>query len=147
MRPLRLAASLVLLAVQGACREAAPASARTSEPVVVAAEQPGPSAITSDAEFVYWNHAGRRLIRKAPRSGGAVVTLFDGGGELGGHSIAVHAEWVYFDRGFECAWPRPVSMLGTVEGGGERIARTLTTMHLLRQSKKPADRRRPDFAG
>jgi hypothetical protein len=101
MCPSRLAAGVVLLVVQVACREASVPPTRTNEPVVIAAEQPGPSAIAIDAGFVYWNHAGRDLIRKAPRRGGPVVTLFDGGGEVGGHSLAVDADSIYFDRGFE----------------------------------------------
>lgn len=100
MCPSRLTAGVVLV-VQAACREASVPPTRTNEPLVIAAKQPGPSAIALNADFVYWNNAGRGMIRKAPRRGGPVVTLFDGGGELGGHSIAVDVDSVYFDRGLE----------------------------------------------
>jgi hypothetical protein len=104
----------MLVVAQVACREASVPPTTTNEPMVIAAEQPVPSAIVTDADFIYWNHVGRDLILKAPHTGGAVVTLFAGGGDFGGHSIAIDADSVYFDRGLEsCAYPRSAGQLLT----------------------------------
>jgi len=102
LRPAIVAAWLVAV---GGCQkvpsvpDALPS--QTNEPKLLAGEQPGPSAIALDATHLYWNHAGSGLIRRMPRSGGAVETVYDGGGELGGRSIALDADAVYFDQGWD----------------------------------------------
>jgi hypothetical protein len=70
------------------------------EPVVIADNEPEPSAIVVDDKYVYWNNWGRGLVRRAPRGGGPAVTLYDSKSEVGGRSIALAGDQIYFDEGF-----------------------------------------------
>src|SRR5882724_5418469 len=70
------------------------------EPVVIADHQPEPSAIALDDAYVYWNDWGGGIVRRAPRAGGPAVTLYEGHSEVGGRSIALAGDNIYFDEGF-----------------------------------------------
>lgn len=72
---------------------------RYHEPAVLADKQPGPSDIAVDARHIYWTHFGKPLVRRMPRTGGAVETVYEGTGELGGLWLALDTDGVYFTEG------------------------------------------------
>jgi streptogramin lyase len=73
--------------------------ATRAEPFVIADREPEPSAIVFDDTYVYWNNWGRGLVRRAPRAGGPAVTLYESNSEVGGRSIALAGDQIYFDEG------------------------------------------------
>ncbi|MEM7137738.1 MAG: hypothetical protein AAF500_14235 [Myxococcota bacterium] len=99
-------ASIIVLAVAtGACprSDSATDAPRALTMVEITSDQPGASAVAVDATHVYWNHVGSGTVRKAPRTGGEITTLYDDqsqGSAGGGRSIALDRDHVYFDDGF-----------------------------------------------
>src|SRR5262245_60386103 len=72
----------------GPCQEA------MCQPVVVAAEQPEPTAIAVDASYVYWVNFGNSTVKKAPIEGGDPILMQQ---SLGGPiAMAVDATNVYW---------------------------------------------------
>lgn len=102
---MRIAVILVALAALAACKGREPAVAplaqEMNEPTLLAGDQPGPSAIALDATDLYWNDWGKPIVRKMPRAGGPVTTLYSGAGEVGGRSIALDDDGVVFDEAFQ----------------------------------------------
>jgi hypothetical protein len=92
--------------IVAACKARAPEPAAPPlppappQPTVLASDQPEPSAIVSDGTYLYWNSWGAPVIRRVAIAGGPVTTLYTGEGELGGRSIALGSDAIYFDQAF-----------------------------------------------
>ena len=86
------------------------------EPVVLADKQPGPSDVAVDATHLYWTHFGKPLVRRMPRAGGPVETLYEGDGELGGLWIELVGDQLYFSEAFT------IQRVAKTGGVPERVA-------------------------
>jgi hypothetical protein len=95
-------------------------------PVVIADGEPEPSAIAIDEQYIYWNNWGRGTVRRAPRAGGPAVTLYDEKAEVGGRSIALAGDQIYFDEGFNIMRVPKAGGAPTVIGHGEQLPMRLS---------------------
>lgn len=69
------------------------------QPVTIASDLPGPTAIAVDGTHVYWINIKTGDVHSVPIDGGAKTRLFDGPADFMGNSIALHGGKVYFGIG------------------------------------------------
>lgn len=101
----RLLCVVALVACKQPSRDAGPALVDPKDQfhdttTLVDKQDAGPSGIALDATHVYWTHLGRPLVRRMPRAGGPVETLYEGPGNVGGGWIDVVGDTIFFSEGF-----------------------------------------------
>ena len=101
---MRAAWLLIVCACKARAPDAAPGSGSGSSSSVavdvLATDQPEPSAIATDGAYIYWTHWSRPLVRRLSFTGGAIETVYEGRGEVGGRSLALGSDALYFDEAF-----------------------------------------------
>lgn len=68
---------------------------KRAAPEVLADKQDMPAAIAVDATHVYWANAGKAAVRRVPKAGGAVETLWERA-DTGAYALALDATHAYF---------------------------------------------------
>jgi hypothetical protein len=66
-----------------------------TEPDVLADKQDMPAAIAVDSTHVYWANAGKAAVRRVPKAGGAIETLWESA-DTGAYALALDATHAYF---------------------------------------------------
>lgn len=114
--------SLLCAGAFGAYGQTVQSGNRGAEPVTIVSNQDQPTALTVDAENIYWVSDSRSTIKKVQKTGGTTVTLATEQADVFG--LWVDRENVYFNTSHEIRRVSksggPVTTLATIIGSGPR---------------------------